>query len=676
MNRALKWILIVCGGLVALIILALLIVPMFVNVEKYKPMIEEKVAEATGRPFRLEGNLDLSLFPWAGISLSELHLGNPPGFETEDFVYIESFEVRAKLLPLLSKDIQVKRFLLNGIQLNLEKAEDGSANWEGLGGTAKEIPEEVPADQGKTGTAQGLPLKALAVGDFSVSGSLLWLDRATGQRNEITDISLTLQDVSLERPIGLVFSARIDGQPLSLEGEVGPVGQDPMQGSLPLELRVQALNQLDLSVQGALSDLAASKAFDFSLEMSPFSPRELTSALGQPFPVVTTDPEALSRVSLKVQAKGNAEAVALSNGLLELDESKLTFSAEARDFSRPDLAFDLRLDRINLDRYLPPPEEKGSEPEEAERKAPAKEAKATDYGSLRKLILDGALRVDEMTAKGLRLQDLLVEIAAKDGLIQLDPVDVKLYQGSVSSNGRVDVQGRKPKSRLAVQMTGIQAGPLVRDMANKDIIEGVVQGKVSVNTVGDRPDPIKRSLNGQGELLFEDGAIVGIDLADMVRNVQSAFGMAEKSAESGTRPRTDFTELRAPFTIRNGVVDTPGTEVKSPLLRVVASGTANLVDEILDMRVEPKVVATIKGQGDTEQRRGIRVPILVTGPFSSPKFRPDLEGMFKEGMKEGIPDASDLKKMIDPGEEKSGESPEDAAKDKVKGLLKGFGIGQ
>lgn len=675
MKRAVKWILILGGGLVVLIVLALLIAPMFVDVEKYKPMIEEKVTQATGRPFRLEGTLDLSLFPWAGISLSQLHLGNPPGFETDDFVYIESFEVRAKLLPLLSRDLQVKRFLLNGIRLNLEKAEDGSANWEGLGGTAKDTPEEAPAEPEKTGAAGGLPLKALAVGDFSVTGSLHYIDRASGQRKEITDVSLTLKDVSLDRPVSLAFSARVDGQPLSLEGEVGPVGQDPMKGSLPLSLRLQALNQLDLSMKGALSDLGTSKAFDLSLEASPFSPRELTSAIGQPFPVATADPKALSRVALKVKAKGDAGAVSLSDGLLEFDDSKLTFSARAREFSRPDLAFDLHLDRIDVDRYLPPAGEEEPGVKKTEEKPPAQEAKSPDYAPLRRLILDGTLRIDEMKAKGLRMQDLLVKVAAKDGLIQLDPVDVKLYEGAVSSKARVDVQGKQPKSQLEVQMTGIQAGPLVRDLADKDIIEGMVQGEVSVNTVGDQPDPIKRSLNGQGELLFKNGAIVGIDLANMVRNVQSAFGMAEKPS-GGDRPKTDFTALRAPFTIRNGVVDTAGTELKSPLLRVVASGTANLVDETLDMRVEPKVVATIKGQGDTEERSGIRVPVLVTGTFSDPKFRPDLKGMFEEGLKQGVPDAESLKKMIKPGQKEGGQSTEDAVKDQVKGLLKGFGVGQ
>ena len=112
MKRVIKWVLILGGGLFLLVVAALLIVPMFVDVQKYKPEIEKKVAEATGRPFALGGDLHLSLFPWAGISCSDIRLGNPPGFTEKEFVTVESIEVRVKLVPLISKDIQ-GRFVLN-----------------------------------------------------------------------------------------------------------------------------------------------------------------------------------------------------------------------------------------------------------------------------------------------------------------------------------------------------------------------------------------------------------------------------------------------------------------------------------------------------------------------------------------------------------------------------------
>jgi AsmA protein len=160
---------------------------------------------------------------------------------------------------------------------------------------------------------------------------------------------------------------------------------------------------------------------------------------------------------------------------------------------------------------------------------------------------------------------------------------------------------------------------------------------------GDDPAEIKRTLNGKGNLLFTDGAIVGYDLAGMLRNTAAAFGLAEKPTE---KPRTDFSELRVPFTITNGLVNTPGTSLAGPLVRLSASGKANLVNESLDFRVEPKFVATLKGQGDAKDRSGLMVPVLVTGTFASPKFRPDLKGMIQQTFKEGLPDVSSLKKLI------------------------------
>ena len=89
MKKAIKWIAIVVGGLIVLVIVGLLIIPSFVDLQKYKPQIEEQVAKSTGRPFTIGGDLDLSLFPWVGVALSDLHLGNPPGFKEKDFVAIK-----------------------------------------------------------------------------------------------------------------------------------------------------------------------------------------------------------------------------------------------------------------------------------------------------------------------------------------------------------------------------------------------------------------------------------------------------------------------------------------------------------------------------------------------------------------------------------------------------------
>ena len=613
MNKAIKWGLIVCASLVVLVIAVLLIAPAFIDIRDYKPELEKKVAEATGRPFSVGDDLSLSLFPWAGISFSDLRLGNTPAFSEKELVTVKSFEVRVKLLPLISKDIQVKRFILNEPNITLVKNKNGRVNWAQPDDTKKKAPAEKTGKESKEPAAvAGLPIADLTVGEFAIkNGSVIWIDHTTDTRKEITAVNLSLLDVSLERPVKLSFSAMLDNQPLSVDGTVGPVGKDFKKATIPLDLDVKALKQLILQLKGTVKNPASKPGIDMAVEIKAFSPRKLMAALDQKFPVATSDSKALDRVALKANLKGDGSKVALTNGILNLDESTLKFSLNASDFSRPNLAFDLNLDQINLDRYLPPKSEKQPAAEKPTPKKP------TDYAPLRKLILDGRIQIGQLIANKAKIQDLLLQIKAKNGIFNLDPLKLAMYQGNVSGKGNFNVQTHTPKSSVNLKVEKIQAGPLLKDVLEKDVLEGVTNAQFKLNMSGEDAAMIKKTLNGTGQVRFNDGAIIGIDLAGMVRNVKAAFGLEKDPAQ---RPRTDFAELNAPFSIKNGLVHTPETRLQSPLIRIIAAGDANLVNEKLDFRVEPKVVASIKGQGDAEQRSGLMVPVLVSGTFSKPQF--------------------------------------------------------
>jgi AsmA protein len=395
------------------------------------------------------------------------------------------------------------------------------------------------------------------------------------------------------------------------------------------------------------------------MDIAEFSPRKLMSELGQEFPVATTDPEVLNRVALNVHIKGNAQKVSLTKGNLVLDQSKLKFSADVAEFSKPNLKFDLDLDQINLDRYMPPkgdtpPEEKSSEPTEPAGKKP-------DYGPLRRLILDGALKIAKLTINKANLEDVVLQIKANNGVFNLDPLKLNMYQGNAAGKAVLDVAKDTPRSNINLRINNVQVGPLLRDVLEKDFLEGATNADITMAMIGDNPEKIKQTLSGKGDLRFTDGAIVGIDLSAMARNVGAAFGLAKKGEK---RPRTDFTELMVPFTIKNGVANTPQSSIKSPFIRITAVGTADLVKETLDFRVDPKAVATIKGQGDKKERSGIMVPVLVSGTFSAPKFRPDLSTATKQRIEKEIFESKEVQKILEKEELKPFEK-------KAKGLLEG-----
>ncbi|MCK5837016.1 MAG: AsmA family protein [Desulfobacula sp.] len=668
MKSLFKWFVIIGGIFLVLIIAAIIIIPQFIDVKKYKPVIEQKVAEATGRAFTLGNDIDLSIFPWVGVKLTDLHLGNPAGYKEKDMVSVKNFEVRLKVLPLLSKRIEVKTFVLDSPRIYLEKLKSGDANWQGIG-KQKEKKAHKEKKTEKSSPGQGLPIESLLVENFSITnGQLIYIDKGADLKKEILDLNLNLKDISLENPIGISFSARIDGKPVSLDGTAGPIGKEPGKGTIALDLVLKALEELEVKLKGNLIDPLVSQTIDLQLDVSSFSPRKLFAVLGQSFPVQTKDPKALDAVSLKIWLKGDKDSISLLDGLLGLDDSKLIFSASAKEFSKPNLKFDLQLDEINLDRYLPESstKEKTSQPAQAGGKSQEK-AKPTDYGPLRKLVLDGKIKVGKLIAHGAIVENVDVHILAKNGIITIDPLGLNLYQGSVASKLELNVQKRKPKTKVTLDAKGIQAGPLLKDALQKELVEGTLNTKVMLSMKGESPDMIKKTLTGQGELLFVDGAIVGIDLANAVRNVKANLGVGEQVKE---KPRTDFAELKIPFTAKKGLINTKGTSLMSPLVRVLVTGNTNLVKELLDLRVEPKFVATIKGQGDAKQRSGLMVPVLITGSFSDPKIRPDLEGVLKSG----IPTTEGLKQILgtEGGQKGTTESVKKDLNKQLKSLLPGL----
>ena len=121
----------------------------------------------------------------------------------------------------------------------------------------------------------------------------------------------------------LALSARLDGKPVSIKGQVGPVGKEPGKGSIPLDLAFKIFEQVDMNLKGSLTDPATRQQFDLTLQVSPFSPRKLMAALDQPFPVKTTDQKALDLVAIKARLKGDPKDISISEGVMELDQSKL-----------------------------------------------------------------------------------------------------------------------------------------------------------------------------------------------------------------------------------------------------------------------------------------------------------------------------------------------------------------
>jgi AsmA protein len=255
MKATLKWTGLVVVFLVVVVIAALLIIPAFVDVKQFKLPLEKYLSEASGRPVSVGGDVRLSLFPWAGVSFSDLRLGNTPGFVEQEFAMVKSFEVRIRLLPLLSREVQVDRLIVNEPRIFMVKNQDGRVSWDfGRGGPETKPPASVAKNA--PGTIPGLPITSLAVGELSLqNGSVVLIDHGTGARHDVSGLNILLKDVALDRPVRITISALIHQKPVSAEGRFGPVGANLGQGTVPVELKVSAFNQMNLQLKGSVENL-------------------------------------------------------------------------------------------------------------------------------------------------------------------------------------------------------------------------------------------------------------------------------------------------------------------------------------------------------------------------------------------------------------------------------------
>ena len=667
MKRGIKWALIITGGLVILVVAAVVAITLLVDVNKYKPVIEQKVAEATGRSFSIGGDLRLSIIPTTAISFADLQLGNPPDFKEESFVNINAFEARIKFWPFLTsgfKDIQVERFVLDSPRIALVRKKDGRANWENLGRKPAETTKSTTPPE-ETGEPAALPL-ALVVNDFSITnGTLIWDDQTASERHEVTDLNLNLKDVSFERPIGIDFSARYNQKPVGLSGKIGPLGRSPGQFPIDMDLTASALKEVTLKIVGTVEQITQLPRFDLDIQLAPFSPRKAAAEFGQPLPIPPSNDQILQRVSLNAKIKGTPKAVSVSNGHLVLDETNIKFSVKSKNVARPDLAFDMDIDQIELDRYLPPP---GQPDSKTDKQKPAsrkgKKARKPADDPIKRLRMDGKITIGKLTVNHIKVQDVHIRVKSNRGVFQIDPAKLTLYGGQVASTGRINLASDQPSARLQLNTTAVDLNPLIKDLQQKDIIEGALNSNISLSFTGDTADSIKRSLNSSGNLQIVNGALKGIDLVAMVRNVDRAYGLTTLASGNA---QTDFTQIQAPFKITNGVFRTTDTKMVSELIRVVMKGKANLVNETLAFRIVPTAVTTGSARAEKIKKSEVTVPVIVSGTFQDPKFRPDLEKVAQKVIEKEILESKEYKKALEKNPELK--QLEEPAKQLLKGIF-------
>jgi len=387
-------------------------------------------------------------------------------------------------------------------------------------------------------------------------------------------------------------------------------------------------------------------------------------------PPETADPEGLGSLELSSRFAGDADQLVLKQLLLKLDQTTVKGQFEVLDFADPAYHFDLSVDRINLDRYLPPASE-GGRPAAGGRGngAGGGEEELIPTQLLRRLKLDGALLVDSLTINNLHAEAVQLKIHSRNGKLSVDQQIGRFYDGLQKGNVSIDASGDRPQLKVTQKISRVLAGPLLLDLTGKDKLLGSGDIDLNLTSQGASVNQLKRALNGQFSFNFRDGAVKGFNLAKKIRDARARLS-GENVALSNEAEQTDFSELTGNATITNGVVNNQQLLAKSPYLRVEGSGTANLLQESMDYTIRPVIVSTPQGQGGKglEELVGIPIPVRIHGGWQDPQFNIQLAQILEQQQKARLKEKVN-EKLDEKLQEKVPEELQDKLKDKLKKLF-------
>jgi AsmA protein len=488
-------------------------------------------------------------------------------------------------MPLLRGQVAVDQVRIAGLRASVIRAKGGKFDFEDLMGTAAAGKPAAP------GAAPGKVQFDIA-GIQVERGTLAYRDEGTGQTLEVAHLELRTGRIAEDVPGKMSLGALVKGKNPLVDLKIA------LESGYRLSPSRQeyALTGLNLRVDGAAAQF--------------------------------------SRLALLLTGEVRAELAKESvNADLtaKFDETTVKAKATLTDFDAPHYGFDVDVDKVNLDRYL------AASPKA--KPAPGAGAKVdvdvpVDLSALKGLKADGKLAVGALQVQGLKLTDMKAQLRAAGGRADLAPHSAKLYEGTLAGTLSLNAAGNQ--IALKETLTNVAIGPLVKDAAGRDAVEGRGNIALDVNAAGASVNAMKKALAGTARVTVKDGAVKGINLTEALRKTRAAFG--SKSAQqqpSDTAQRTDFSEMTASFVIKNGVARNDDLDVKAPVLRIGGAGDIDIGNSRLNYLAKATVVATSKGQGgaDLDHLAGLTIPVKLTGPFDAPKYEIDYGAVASQAAK-------------------------------------------
>ena len=556
MAKAIKILMAVIAGLVLLLAIAVFVITRVIDPNDFKPEIAAAAKDNANLAVDMPGQLAWTFWPTLGVTLgkTEVRIGD----DEELFAAFDQALMGVAVLPLFSGRVEMDEIRVASLRLNLVEDANG-ANWERIAASDTGA-DTTPAQPASEESALDIPLSipVLSITDANIRYRVL----TDGTDIIIEHANVQAQDVSLTQPFPLQASLRYQDQsdiridtridttlamnldknifklsPLSVDAEIGGVTTLPV--ALSTQLNVDAaldedrvsISDLVLSAAGTrttgnvtISQLSSKMKFSGDLHVAPFDANAALKAIGEA-PIETSTPQALKAISLDATLGGPENALMLEPLKIGIDGSTLSGKAGIADLDTLKIVFDLALDSLQADGYLPPTAEEPTAPTGAVASTtssgilpPLSEAELLPLADLRSLLVDGTLRIGALSLMDIKASDMTFVVKADNGLLQLSTAEGKALGGTFKASAALDGRTDTPQVTFNKAVTGMQIQPVMQMALEDDLFTGVLDMKLDFKSRGNSEKALVDNATGNTTFTLKDGVVRGANLHNTLLN--------------------------------------------------------------------------------------------------------------------------------------------------------------
>ncbi len=246
-------IIVIVGGVLALLLIAVMVIPNLIPQEVYRAKIEEEASKALGRPVKVTGAINVSVFPRIEARAGASTIANPDGFGDAPFASMKELRAAVALWPLLFSNVEIEEFVLVEPTISLVNLEDDRNNWTfDIGGDPAK-----PNAEPQPGGAIGAKLKDVRI----EKGRVSFDDRKAKSVHTLSEFNMSADMDALDKPLSFRADGLADALPFKIDAKLG--NPKAMMDGMPSQATINLETDLiKTALDGTLS-LGAKPAFDF-----------------------------------------------------------------------------------------------------------------------------------------------------------------------------------------------------------------------------------------------------------------------------------------------------------------------------------------------------------------------------------------------------------------------------